>query len=77
MSDQDSLRFYKTQQVAEILQISPATVMRWCRTGELRASRVAESWRISEGALAEFMRNCELEAGTKPAKPRPRKKRIA
>jgi acetyl-CoA synthetase len=44
------------EQVGERLQVSTRTVYQWVREGRLQAHRIGRLWRISEVALAEFLR---------------------
>jgi excisionase family DNA binding protein len=43
-----------TAQVAELLQISPRTVQRAIRQGELKASRVGRIYRVADQDLREW-----------------------
>lgn len=46
---------YTVQEVAEILKLHEATVWRWCRSGDLRAFRVGQQWRIAGSDLQRVM----------------------
>jgi excisionase family DNA binding protein len=51
------LRVLKIEQVAEIVQLSPKTVMRAIRSGELEASQLTQGrggWRVREPAIATW-----------------------
>lgn len=41
--------------VAARCGVSPATVRRWIRAGDLQAVRVGQSYRVSDEALASFI----------------------
>ena len=49
-------RVYTTQQVAELLQVTPRTVQQWIRTGKLPAMRYGRVLRIRAEDLAQFGR---------------------
>ena len=55
MTSPSGLKLLKAREVAELLQISPWTVTALCRSGQLRASMVAKSWRIEEAAVREYL----------------------
>jgi excisionase family DNA binding protein len=42
-------------QVAEWLQVSPATVRRMAETGVLRGVKVGKSWRFGESVLVRWL----------------------
>lgn len=42
-------------EVADEIRVSRALVYRLCRTGDLKAKKVGQHWRISREALSEFM----------------------
>jgi len=46
---------YTVQEVAELLKVHKATVWRWCRSGDLRAFRVGQQWRIAASDLQRVM----------------------
>lgn len=48
-------RVYTPEEVAEILQITEYTVLKWLRQGKLKGFRAGRLWRISEDHLNEFM----------------------
>ena len=46
----------KTREVAKRLGVTPRTVARWIRQGELKAVRInGHTWRVREEDLAEFI----------------------
>jgi excisionase family DNA binding protein len=77
MSSHAQTKWYKAAEVAGMLRISSWTVVALCRSGKLRASKVAETWRISDAAVEEYMRACENEHASAPAVVRKRKRRTA
>jgi len=56
------LRFFKTAQVADMLNVHQSTVNRWINTGELRAFTTPGGHRrITRADLIAFLRNNGLE----------------
>ena len=51
---------YSVDEVAEILKVSQRSVYNYVRSGQLKASKIGKSWRISAAALQDF-----IERGTK------------
>ncbi|MEC9489627.1 MAG: helix-turn-helix domain-containing protein [Halanaerobiales bacterium] len=49
------MQVYTTQEVAEILKITPSSVIKLIKKEELKAKKIARKWRISENHLSEFM----------------------
>jgi excisionase family DNA binding protein len=49
------MKVYTTQEVAEMLKITPSSVIKLIKNKELKAKKIARKWRISENHLAEFM----------------------
>lgn len=47
---------YTTQEVADLLQVTPAAVTAWCRSGQLPAFRAGSRWRIRKEDLDKFIR---------------------
>ncbi len=43
--------FYTINEVAEMLDLSPVTIARWCNSGEIPAYRLGRKWKINK---AEF-----------------------
>jgi len=46
---------YTVREVAQLLKVHEATVWRWCRSGDLRAFRVGQQWRIAASDLQRVM----------------------
>ncbi len=55
-------RLMSAVEVANVLAVSPATVRRLTRDGELRAVRVGGQHRVRPAALAAYMAGGESEA---------------
>jgi excisionase family DNA binding protein len=51
------------EEVAEETRLCTATVRRLCARGEIRATKLAGQWRISEDAYAEWLARGEPEPG--------------
>lgn len=47
--------FYTVKQVADLLQKSPATILRYCRSGRLQGAKVGNTWRIPQRAIKELL----------------------
>ena len=47
-------RIYTTQEVAELLKVTPRTVQQWIRTGKLPAMRYGRVLRVKAEDLAKF-----------------------
>lgn len=50
-----------TTEAAEVLDVTPATVARWARTGRLPAFRIVRSWRIPTPAARKLARARERD----------------
>jgi excisionase family DNA binding protein len=48
-------KLYTTEQVAQLLQIHPLTVLKYINSGKLRAIRLGRVYRIQESALQKFL----------------------
>lgn len=46
---------YTTEQVAELLQIHPLTVLKYIKLGKLKAVKLGRVYRITENFLQEFL----------------------
>ena len=49
-------RLLTTQEAAEFLRVSRATVLRWCRAGQMPAVRIGRQWRIDMEQLERMLR---------------------
>jgi excisionase family DNA binding protein len=48
-------RFLTPDQVAEILQLHPFTILGYIKTGSLRAARIGRVYRIKENDVSAFL----------------------
>jgi len=46
---------YTTEQVANLLQIHPLTVLKYIKAGRLKAIRLGRVYRVSDTALQKFL----------------------
>lgn len=49
------MKYYTTQQVADILQLDVRTIRRNVNEGKIKAYKVGKSWRITEEDLKEYL----------------------
>lgn len=47
--------FFTTQEIAELLKVSEATVRNWIHEGELRAVRIGRDFRVAAVDLEAFL----------------------
>jgi len=59
------MEYMTVEQVAERLQVSPWTVRRWLRDGELEGSNLGDraGWRVPGGAVERFLEARSNRAG--------------
>ncbi|MGM0500198.1 MAG: helix-turn-helix domain-containing protein [Bacillota bacterium] len=50
------MEIYTTNEVANMLKISRASVLKLINKKELKAKKVARKWRITEGHLQDFFK---------------------
>lgn len=55
--------FFTVQEIADRMRVSKMTVYRLIHNGELRASRFGRSFRVSEAALADYLRTADTIDG--------------
>jgi excisionase family DNA binding protein len=53
------MKVYTTDEVADMLKISRASVLKLIKKRELKAKKIARKWRVTEGHLQEFFNNDE------------------
>lgn len=53
--EDDSLVLYKTEQVAEMCQVTPYTVRLWLKEGTLPGVKLENQWRIRRSDLKKFL----------------------
>jgi excisionase family DNA binding protein len=71
-TEQDSGRALRVDEVADRLSVHPETVRRWLRDGRLRGFRFGPrkgGWRVSERALAAYVRELEGMTEASPLPP--------
>ena len=49
------MKVYTVEQVAEMLQLNPVTILRRIHGGKLKALKIGSVYRITEDALNEFL----------------------
>lgn len=54
-------RMYTVQELADLFQVKPRTIMDWLRSGRLRGFKLSDApkseWRVSETQLQEFIKH--------------------
>lgn len=50
---------YTTEQVAKLLQVHPLTILKYIRSGQLKAIKLGRVYRIRQSALQAFLRQQE------------------
>lgn len=70
------MKWMTTAEVAETIRMSENYVSRMCDSGQLRAKKLGNQWRISDEALAEFMAGGKA-APARVREPLTKKQRIA
>lgn len=56
ISEEDNeVRLYTTNQVAELCAVTPETVRNWIERGEIKAIRLNNQWRIRRPDLLTFL----------------------
>ena len=63
-------KYYTAKELAASLQVTPMTIYRLAKRGELKGVRIGRSIRFSSEDVEEFMRNASSKTGTKPKKKR-------
>jgi len=58
-------RWFTTRQVAELLQVSDATVWRWLKSGRMKGINLSgqSGWRVRESEVNAFIARLESEEG--------------
>jgi len=56
-----SNKILTSEQVAELLQVHPLTVLKYIRKGSLKASRLGRVYRIRELEVDRFMERIEVD----------------
>lgn len=55
------LKLYSIEELAELLDIQPVTVRKYCRLGKIKARKLAKKWYVSEDSLTEFFSQGESQ----------------
>jgi len=50
------MRYFSTDEIAEMYNLKPVTIRNWINSGKLRAVKLGHLWRIPEDALNEFVK---------------------
>jgi len=53
--------FYTIKEIADRLRVNPRTVRKMIAEGEIEAIKVRDEYRISQGALDDFMRRKQIK----------------
>jgi len=48
-------KFFTVEEVADLLKVDPRTIRTTIHAGKLQAARVGRHFRVSEGALREYL----------------------
>ncbi len=56
------LEFLTPQQIAAALQVSPETVQRIIKRGQLKAIRIGKQYRITQNDFRDYMKGIETNA---------------
>lgn len=51
----NEVTLYKTEQIAELCQVTTETVRNWINEGKLRAIKLETTWRVKRSDLLEFL----------------------
>lgn len=49
------MKYYTTEEVAELLKLHTRTVREYLKSGQLRGYKLGDTWRISEEDIQEFL----------------------
>lgn len=55
------IKIYKVNELIDILGVTRVTIVKYIRKGKIRGFKVGNSWRVSEEALLEFIKNSEMK----------------
>jgi len=64
-----SRRFMTVREIADLVQVSEATVRHWIKASELRAIDVGREWRVIPRDLEEFLSRHATRADTAAGSP--------
>lgn len=60
-------RFLTTEQVANILQVHPFTILKFIREGKLKGIKLGRVYRIKESDIHEFLDHASSKTKNKPS----------
>lgn len=61
-------KFYTAKELATTLAVTPMTVYRLAKRGELKAVKIGKSVRFSSEAVEEFLESASMDANSTPKK---------
>ena len=67
-------KYFTTEQVANILQVHPFTILKFIKSGKLKGIKLGRVYRIKESDVQEFLE--ERMTGTKTKEKKEKKKEI-
>lgn len=67
-------KYLTTEQVSNILQVHPFTILKFLRVGKLKGIKLGRVYRIKESDVHEFLR--EMTVATKEPKAQPTKAQV-
>lgn len=61
-------KFYTTEQVANVLQVHPFTILKFIKQGKLNGIKIGRMYRIQESEVKRFLEERMTSASVKPSK---------
>ncbi len=61
-------KFFTTEQVANILQVHPFTILKYIREGKLKGIKLGRVYRIQESDIESFLEECTTKVKSKKVK---------
>ena len=61
-------KFFTTEQVANILQVHPFTILKYIREGKLKGIKLGRVYRIQESDIETFLEECTTKVKSKKVK---------
>lgn len=55
MTELNGMKLYNRREAAEILNVTPRTILTYLNTGKLRGSKAGHAWIITENAIREYL----------------------
>jgi excisionase family DNA binding protein len=56
MTEEGNKDYYSTGEIAEIVNVSPSTVYRWCEDEKIKAYKVGTWWRVKKVDFDEYLK---------------------